>query len=61
MLGGDVVAQRKAGRSAFGRIEPNLPAWARRVLGALRQESSRDAQRGDDHRHPNLIAERAPG
>lgn len=55
-----LVEQRKEGRYSFYRVDPNLPAWARQVLDALRDASAREAQYRRDRSKLALIAERAP-
>jgi len=54
-----VVEQWKEGRFSFYRIDPRLPAWARRMLDALRAGAAREAPYRDDRRTLVLIAERA--
>jgi ArsR family transcriptional regulator len=55
-----VVEQRKEGRFSFYRIDPDLPAWARRMLDALRDGAAREATYRGDRRKLTLIAERSP-
>lgn len=55
-----VVEQSKEGRFSFYRVSASLPAWARRMLDALRDGAAREALYRGDRRRLTLIAERAP-
>lgn len=54
-----IVEQSREGRFSFYRVSANLPAWARQMLGALRDGAAREALYRIDRRRLTLIAERA--
>ncbi len=55
-----IVEQWKEGRFSFYRVDPNLPAWARQMLAALRAGAARESPYREDRGKLRLIAERAP-
>jgi hypothetical protein len=55
-----IVAQSKEGRFSFYRVSADLPDWARQMLDALREGSSREASYRSDRKKLMLIAERTP-